>query len=168
MKHFYSKAVFAILMLAGPTLYAQETVDTAAFGKIRKAEMSNSHIPMIAHYITDVSGPRLTNSSGYKRAGMWAIETMKKWGLTNTAMEPWGDYGKGWEIQDFSISFKAPYSQSITAYPEPWSGSTNGPVSGDVVLYPSNKTMDTAYLAQHIAELKGKLVLIVGNAPSYQ
>src|SRR3569833_3309996 len=106
-------------MLATVSLYAQDNVDTAAFGKIRRAEMSNSHIPMIAHYITDVAGPRLTMSPGYKRAGMRAIKNMKKWCIVNTAMEPCVDYGNGCDIQDFSISFKEPYSQSITTKPEP-------------------------------------------------
>src|ERR1700744_1658481 len=93
---------------------------------------------------------------------------MKKWGMVNTAFEPWGDYGKGWDIEDFSISLKAPYSQSLTAYPEPWSGNTNGPVSAEVVLYPGAKTMDTTYLKQHLNDLKGKIVLVIGSAPSYQ
>jgi len=169
MKHNYFKTIFAALMLASVSLYAQqEAVDTAAFGKIRRAEMSNSHIPSIAHYITDVSGPRLTNSPGYKRAGMWAVETMKKWGMTNAAMEPWGDFGKGWEIQDFSISFKAPYSQSIIAYPEPWSGNTSGEIHGEVVLLPAANAMDTAYIIKHAADFKGKFVLIAGSAPSYE
>jgi len=54
MKHIYSKFVFAALMLAGTSLHAQEAIDTAVVGKIRRAEMSNSHMAMIAHYITDV------------------------------------------------------------------------------------------------------------------
>jgi carboxypeptidase Q len=169
MKHVYFKPVFAALMLASVSLYAQqETVDTATFSKIRKAEMTNSHIPAIAHYITDVSGPRLTNSPGYKRAGMWAVETMKKWGMANTAMEPWGDFGKGWEIEDFSISLKAPYSQSITAYPEPWSGNTKGEIRGEVVILPQASAMDTAYIIKHSADFKGKFVLVVARAPAYE
>jgi carboxypeptidase Q len=168
MKHLSSKLFFTALMFAGVNAMAQtEPVDTAVFSKIRKAELSNSHIPSIAHYITDVSGPRLTNSPGYKRAGMWAIETMKKWGLVNTAMEPWGNFGKSWEIEDFSISLKEPYSQSLTAYPEPWSGNTKGEIHSEVVVYPGNKTMDTTYLIKHMSELKGKIVLVVGKAPSY-
>lgn len=168
MKKLYFKPVFTMLMLAGLSAAAQENVDTAVFGKIRRAEMTSSHVPQIAHYITDVSGPRLTNSDGYKRAGQWAIETMKKWGMVNTAFEPWGTYGRGWDIEDFSISLKAPYSQSLTAYPEPWSGNTNGPVSAEVVLYPAAKTMDTTYLKQHLTDLKGKIVLVAGSAPSYE
>jgi len=168
MKHIYSKFVFAALMLAGTSLHAQEAIDTAVVGKIRRAEMSNSHIPMIAHYITDVSGPRLTNSPGYMRAGKWAVETMKKWGMSNAALEPWGNFGKSWEIQDFSISYRAPYSQSITAYPEPWTGNTNGEVHGEVVLLPAASAMDTAYIIKHSAEFKGKFVLIAGKQPSYE
>ncbi len=168
MKHFAFKSIFAALMLATVSLQAQqETVDTAVFSKIRKAELSNSHIPTIAHYLTDVSGPRLTNSSGYKRAGLWAIETMKKWGLVNAAFEPWGNYGKGWEIEDFSISMKVPYSQSITAYPEPWSGNTKGEVNAEVVILPQSKSMDTTYLSQHLNDFKGKIILIIGKAPGY-
>ncbi|ASU35106.1 M20/M25/M40 family metallo-hydrolase [Mucilaginibacter xinganensis] len=168
MKHFYFKPIFTALMLGSVSLYAQqEPVDTAVFSKIRKAEMSNSHIPTIAHYITDVAGPRLTNSPGYKRAGMWAVETMKKWGMVNTAMEPWGNFGKGWEIEDFSISLKAPYSQSLIAYPEPWSGNTKGPVHGEVALLPAASAMDTAYLLKHIGDYKGKFILIAGKSPSY-
>ncbi len=168
MKHLYFKSAFAALMLTSASLYAQETVDTAVFSRIRKAEMTNSHIPSIAHYLTDVSGPRLTNSPGYLRAGNWAVETMKKWGMANAALEPWGNFGKGWEIQDFSISFKAPYSQSITAYPEPWSGNTKGPISGEVVVLPQANAMDTAYIIKHAADFKGKFVLIAGKAPSYE
>ncbi|HVW96266.1 MAG TPA: M20/M25/M40 family metallo-hydrolase [Mucilaginibacter sp.] len=167
MKNYYFKSILTVLLLAGANLYAQENVDTAAFGRIRRAEMTNSHIPTIAHYITDVAGPRLTNSPGYKRAGTWAVETMKKWGMVNTAMEPWGDFGKGWEIQDFSISLRAPYSQSITAYPEPWTGNTPGEIHGEVVVLPSAHSMDTAYIIKHAAEFKGKFVLVAGNPPSY-
>jgi carboxypeptidase Q len=169
MKHYYFKPIFTALMLCSVSLFAQqETIDTAAFTKIRNAELKDSHIPALAHYLTEVPGPRLTNSSGYKRAGQWAVETMKKWGLTNTTMEPWGDFGKGWEIEDFSISLKAPYSQSLTAYPEPWSGNTKGEVHSSVVILPQDKVMDTAYLIKHVDEYKGKFILVVGKAPAYE
>ena len=75
--------LFLFAFLTGPAgfLYAQrEAVDTPVFQRIRTAELNSSQIPMIAHYLTDVSGSRLTNSPGFKRAGTWAIESMKKWG----------------------------------------------------------------------------------------
>jgi carboxypeptidase Q len=164
------KKLTLTLIIAGgvfthTSLFAQQAaVDTAAFNKIRKAEMSDSHIPQIAHYLTDVSGPRLTNSPGFKRAGQWAVETMTKWGLTNAKMEPWGEFGKQWNVQEFSITMKLPYVQSVMAYPVPWSASTNGLQQAQLVLLPEAQTMDTAYLKQHLNDYKGKFILVTGNA----
>ncbi|XHR92360.1 hypothetical protein ACFJIV_18575 [Mucilaginibacter sp. UC70_90] len=81
MKYIKRNFIFGALLLAGTGSYAQqEVIDTAAFSRIRKAELSSSQIPQIAHYLTDVSGPRLTNSPGYARAASWAVATMKKSG----------------------------------------------------------------------------------------
>jgi hypothetical protein len=38
--------------------------------KIKAEEKDHSQIAMIAHNLTDVCGPRLTNSPGYKQ-GRW-------------------------------------------------------------------------------------------------
>src|SRR6202000_2481190 len=122
-------------MFISTGIYAQqENIDTAVFNKIRKAELENSHVAQIAHYLTDVSGPRLTNSPGFNRAGKWAVETMTKWGMVNAALEPWGEFGKQWELQDFSMYMILPYRQPLRAYAEPWSSSTNGVVQGQVVI----------------------------------
>jgi carboxypeptidase Q len=165
MKYVSFKIPLALGLFACTAAYAQqETVDTAAFRKIRNAELNSSQIPQIAHYLTDVSGPRLTNSPGYKRAATWAVETMKKWGLANAKMEPWGEFGKQWEVQDFSISMRAPYAQSVRAYPNPWSANTNGLQQGQVILLTPAHAMDTAYLAGHAADFKGKFVLVTGGA----
>ena len=90
--------LFVFLTGSAGFLYAQgEMVDTSVFQRIRMAELNSSQIPMIAHYLTDVSGSRLTNSPGFKRAGTWAIESMKKWGLQNASFEPWGEYVEDWK-----------------------------------------------------------------------
>ena len=163
MKNLSTKLTVAACLLLSSSLFAQSPVDTVAFNKIRKAEMNSSQIEQIAHYLTDVAGPRLTNSPGYKRAAAWAVETMKKWGLTNATMEPWGEFGKQWDLQDFSISMKVPYAQSIMAYPEPWSPSTKGLQQAQVALLPGEKSLDTAYIKQHLADYKGKFILVHGG-----
>src|SRR6185312_9690484 len=157
---------FAALLLFLPLytqLYAQENVDTAAFRKIRNAEMSNSHIPWIAHYLTDVSGPRLTNSPGYFRAGKWAVATMKTWGMAHATLEPWGEYGRGWEPEQFSISMTQPYAQSVIGYAIPWSSNTNGEIRAQVAILLQNKLSDSAYMTQHLADYKGKIVFLTGS-----
>ncbi|MES2268475.1 MAG: M20/M25/M40 family metallo-hydrolase [Bacteroidota bacterium] len=163
MKHLTFKITLTACLFVGVSAFAQSP-DTAVFGRIRRAEMSSSQIPTIAHYLTDVSGPRLTASPGYKRAANWAVETMTNWGLVNAKLEPWGDFGKQWELQDFSIMMKTPYVQPVMAYPNPWSASTNGIQQGQVTIITPAQAMDTTYLAQHLADFKGKFVLIAGSS----
>src|ERR1700760_4749616 len=101
MKKTLRPIFFLTVFLAANIAFGQqEKLDINAFDKIRQAELTNSHIPYIAHYLTDVAGPRLTASPNYKRAAEWAVATMKNWGLVNAAMDPWGDFGKQWELQD--------------------------------------------------------------------
>jgi hypothetical protein len=165
MNNLTLKSLFTVCMLSSASLFAQqEVIDTAAFSKIRNAELKSSQIPVIAHYLTDVSGPRLTGSPGFKRAGEWAIATMKKWGLANAALEPWGEFGKSWELEDFSIIMKVPYAQPVIAYPDPWSTNTDGLQQAPVVLFPEAKIRDTAYITQHLNDFNGKIILVAGNA----
>lgn len=169
MTHLKYIFISGALLLAHAGSYAQqETVDTAAFNRIRKAELSSSQIPQIAHYLTDVSGARLTNSPGYARAANWAVATMKKWGLANAATERWGTFGKAWEVHDFSMMMRAPYNAQIRAYPTPWSPSSKGQLQGGVVVITPTQSMDTAYLNNHAAEYKGKFVLVTGTAADHK
>ena len=163
MKIFSLPAFFLLLCYANLLRAQQEIVDTIAFHKIRVAEMKNSHIPEIAHYITDVSGSRLTNSPGFTRAGKWAIETMKKWGLVNATFEPWGEYGRGWDIEEFNISMKAPYKGYVIGYPVPWSANTNGQIEAQVYQLMSTSLLDSIYLEKHKDDFKGKIILLTNT-----
>jgi hypothetical protein len=163
MKLLSFAIALAVSFSFSATLYAQqENVDTAAFRMIRNAEMKDSHIPMIAHYMTDVSGPRLTNSPGYFRAGNWAVETMKKWGLTQVALEPWGDFGRGWDPEEFSVDMEVPYHESIIGYPLPWTVNTNGKIRAQVAILSPASLIDTAYITKHAADFKDKIILLAG------
>ena len=142
--------LFAILSASAGFLYAQhEMVDTAVFQRIRTAELNSSQIPQIAYYLTDVSGSRLTNSPGFKRAGAWAIESMKKWGLQNAAFEPWGEYGRGWDVEEFNISLRAPYTGYIIGYPLPWSSNTNGEIHAAVFEMSDAHLIDSVWMEKH-------------------
>jgi len=92
------KSIFllASLCVLAASMMAQEKVDLDMIKKIRNEGLSNSKVMDIAYYLTDVSGPRLTVSPGYMRAANWAKSKFTEWGLTNVALEPWGEFGKGW------------------------------------------------------------------------
>lgn len=44
-------------------------------------------------YLTDVYGPRLTNSPNIREAGEYAVKTLNAWGLANVHEETWGHSG---------------------------------------------------------------------------
>ncbi len=80
MKKFFA---FTLVLAATLRLSAQtiaEPVDQAAVQKIREEGLNRSQVMNTAFYLTDVAGPRLSNSPGLKRAEEWAVNTLKSWG----------------------------------------------------------------------------------------
>ncbi len=136
---------------------AQENVDIAMMQKIKDEEKKNSQIVMIAHNITDVCGPRLTNSPGYNRALDWATEICKQWGLQNAGREAWGEFGKGWSNEVATLAMKIPYYENIIAYPLPWCKSTRKAVKAQLVMI---DYLDSASIDKLGDNIKGKIVMV--------
>ena len=135
---------------------AQNSVDLTAIDKIKKEGFQNSKIMEYAFYLTDVNGPRLSNSPGLKRSQDWAVSLLKGWGLNNVALEPWGNFGQGWEIERSYVAMTVPYYHNMIAIPRAWSGGTNGPLKSNVVLLKA----DTSEVIKMHGQLKGKVVIL--------
>ena len=43
-----------------------------------------------AWWLTEVHGPRLTNSPQMRAAADWTVKKLSEWGLANVKQEPWG------------------------------------------------------------------------------
>jgi hypothetical protein len=136
----------------------QEQIDTSMVNRIRQEEALNSQIPSIAHALTDVSGPRLTNSPGWHHAADWIVQTLKGWGFAHAQKEPWGEFGYGWTAEKTTVALKTPYYSPLIAYAIPWSGSTHGAITAPVFLI---RKMDSGWVAAHLPEMKGKIVLVM-------
>ncbi len=158
MKKIIGLFIVGLLLISG--LYAQEKVDMEAINTIKKEGLDNSKVMDIAFHLTDVSGSRLTNSPGYFRAANWARTEMEKWGLTNAALEPWGDFGKSWELKKSYIAVTAPYYRPLIGFPKTWTKGTGGLKSAEVLLVKAN---DSATLEWHRSKMKGKVVLLYRN-----
>ena len=156
MKRKLLFSCFIIVGLAGNTL-AQEAPDVAAVQKIREEGLKHSKVMETAFYLTDVAGPRLAGSPGLKRAQNWAVNQLKSWGLANAKLEPWGKFGKGWEVQKNYAAITVPYYHAIIAIPKAWTSGTNGPIKGDVVLIKADTITD---LDQYKGKLGGKIVIL--------
>ena len=73
--------------------------------KLKDEGMNRSQAMATIRYLTDVIGPRLTNSPNQRRANQWTKEQLEKWGLKNAMVDPWGEFGRGWEIKRFGASY---------------------------------------------------------------
>jgi hypothetical protein len=153
------KLLFTISYLLFSVVFisAQENLDMDMISKIRKEGLENSHIMDIAFHLTDASGSRLTSSPGFFRAANWAKDEMNKWGLSNSALEAWGEFGKGWELQKSYVAMTAPYYRPLIAFPKTWTKGTNGLQSAEVIII---NAKDSAELEKYRGKMSGKVVLL--------
>src|SRR5690242_20013742 len=130
----------AVALLALPALLpAQEKIDLNVVHKIKAAELGNdSKVMEIMHQLTDHYGPRLTNSPMFWKAGDWAIEQMKEWGLADPHRETWATPKDNpipqWELKSYTGAMVEPAYMPIIGLPSAWTGGTNGPRTGEAVL----------------------------------
>ncbi|MBA3711977.1 MAG: M20/M25/M40 family metallo-hydrolase [Pyrinomonadaceae bacterium] len=124
--------------------------------RIKDESLNRSQVMRTLSYLTDVIGPRLTNSPNMKRANTWTRDKMTEWGLQNARLEPWGPFGRGWSLERFNATVVEPQSIPLIAFPKAWSPGTNGPLVGDVIYVDAK---DEADLQRFKGKLKGAIVL---------
>ena len=145
------------LLLPGMALGQATGAQRSDVERIRDEGLNRSQAMATMKYLSDVIGARLTNSPSQRRANVWTKEQLEKWGLKNAALEPWGEFGRGWELKRYTSSVQIGNEfVSFRAYPKAWSPSTNGAITGDVVFVDAQ---DEAGLEKYKGKLKGAIVL---------
>ncbi len=134
-----------------------EKIDLSIMQKIRKEGLENSKVMEIAFNLTDKTGNRLTASPGFMRAANYAKETLSGWGLENAAIDPWGEFGKGWELEKSYVAITAPYYKSLSAYPKAWTSGTKGLKNAEIIVISAK---DTVALEGYRGQLKGKVIIL--------
>ena len=134
----------------------EESVDHQVIARIKIEGFQQSQVMATLRYLTDVAGPRLTGSPNLKKAGEWARDTMKTWGLKHTGLEPWGEFGRGWSVERFSVEMTEPQYQNLLAYPKAWTPGTNGVVSGTPVFV---HIASENHIEKYRGKLGGKIVM---------
>jgi hypothetical protein len=129
----------------------------APIERIKDEGMNRSQVMQTLSYLSDVIGPRLTNSPSMKRANEWTRQRLADWGLQNAHLEAWGPFGRGWTLKSFSAEVTEPQAIPLIAYPKAWSTGTKGTLTANVV-YVNAKT--EAELENYKGKLKGAIVLI--------
>ena len=148
MRHLLLAAVIAAV-----PVHAQERSATA---RIMDEGLAHSQVLTTAQHLTDVIGPRLTNSPQMRLAEAWTQAKFAEWGLENVHKEGF-DFGRGWWIERSSVRMTSPRSVQLTAIPIAWTPATSGPLSAPIVVAPMKRVRD---FERFRGQLAGKIVLV--------
>jgi carboxypeptidase Q len=141
---------------------APDKPDYNAIFKIKDEGFSRSQVMEIESYLTDVYGPRLTNSPNVKAAAEWTTKKMSDWQLFNVKTESWEPFGRGWSNEKFFAEMVGPRPFILIGYPKAWTPGTIGPVTADVVYAAITKEED---MQKFKGQLKGKVVITQAPDP---
>ena len=112
-----------------PASFAQapggDKVDLDALAQIKTEAFQHSQVMENLFWMSEVYGPRVTNSRNHKLAAEWAMKQMKEWGLQNVHLETW-PFGYGWQIKHFYAAMETPVYTAFTGFPLAWTPGTNG------------------------------------------
>lgn len=140
---------------------APEPVDHDANYRLKDEGFARSQVMNIMSWLTDVYGPRLTNSPGFRKSGEWAVKEMTSWGLANARLEPWvtpnGPFGRGWSNDQFLMQATTPGGTfPVHGMSTAWTRGTDGHVKGAAVHAVLESPAD---FEKFKGQLRGKFVL---------
>ena len=149
-------AAAIVALVVSIPLLAEEAVDLTVVHRIRQEALQNSKVMDHLFYLTDVSGPRLTNSPGFFSAADWVVKQLGEWGIS-AHQEKWGPFGRGWTFTRFSAHLIEPQYAPLVGFPLAYSPGTSGPLAGDAMIAVINNEAD---FAKYKGALKGKMLLL--------
>lgn len=135
--------------------YAQEQVDLDMTARIRQEAFQRSQVMDTLNHLTDVIGPRLTNSPAMAEANRWTRAKFGEWGLANVHDEAVEDLGRGWQFSRAEVEMLSPRAMPLHALPKAWTPGTPGAIEGEAV---QARLESKADLEQWKGKLRGKIV----------
>lgn len=154
--------VCGAVLMTGALALAQSTepVDLDAITRIKAEGFERSQVMDVAWWLTEVHGPRLTNSPQMRAAADWTVKKLTEWGMTNVKQEPWGsnaEFGRGWSNERTVVHVLKPSPWPVLAYSRAWTPGTTAAVTADAVLAPIASEAD---FDKYRGKLKGRIVLL--------
>jgi carboxypeptidase Q len=130
MFRLISVALIATVLLS--PIQSPEPIDAAMVEKITREGMERSPVYATFTHLVDAIGPRLTGSPAYRAAADWSREQLAKSGLQNARLESW-EFGRGWQLEQFTLEMVEPRYMPLVGYPEGWSASMPADVTAPPV-----------------------------------
>ena len=166
MKKYFVVVLLLATVLCGNSALAQVSESAEWASRIKAEGLSNSKIEELSQYLTDLVGSRLTASLQKRRADSLVIVKLKELGFSNPraafAMEfPRG----GWDVVKTYAAMTKPYYCAFSVNPRAWSGSTDGLVKGECVIF-NVQTKDD--LEKYRGKVAGKILLMPAQQQQQQ
>jgi carboxypeptidase Q len=159
------KTRFLCLVLLAASLCHSQTfpTDDPVIKKIWAEAKDSSQLPMLAHQLLDVIGPRVTGTPQMAKASSWVDEMYQKWGISASA-EQYGTW-RGWERGTTHIDLLEPRVRTLEGTMQAFSPATKkGGVNARVVILPD--APDSMAFLKMVASVKGKFVLVSPPQPT--
>lgn len=157
----FTAVVVLTCALAG-SLWAQapaapESVDLDALYRIKDEGLQRSEVMDTLWNLTDLHGPRLTNSPAIRAAAGWATTRLADWGVGNVRQETWGPFGRGWANEKLTANVVSPQPFPLIAYPRAWTPGTKGAETAEAIYAVID---DEGDFKAWEGKLRGKAVLV--------
>ncbi len=118
--------------------------------------MQRSEVMEYAWHLTDRIGPRLSGSSNIRQAQQWSKLTMDEIGLSDTAIDYWGEHGVRWDLEYLSLHMIEPDYQPLLGFPLAFTPGLEGKVRAQAVKVIIRSKED---LEQYRGKLNGAIIL---------
>ena len=126
--------------------------------KIKEEGLNNSKIQEISQFMTDLLGSRLTASQQKRRAESLVINKLQEFSLSNPRAEYATEFTRGgWDVVKTYAAMTSPYYCAFSVNPKAWSGSTNGLVKAECVIFDVQTKED---LEKYRGNISGKILLM--------
>lgn len=155
------KGLFVLLLatiVCGNPVYSQVSESPELATKIKDEGLTNSKIEELSQYLTDLVGSRLTASQQKRRAEKLVVEELSRIGLSNPRAEFAFEFPRGgWDVVKTYAAMTSPYYCAFAVNPKAWSGSTDGLVKGECMVFNVTTKED---LEKYKGKVTGKILLM--------
>lgn len=152
--------LYALFLFFPAKSYSQDNFlasGDSILSKLR-APNSESEVMNTIRVLSDVYGPRLMGTPNYYNAIQWSSGLLESWGVDDIRLHSFDQGHIGWTTESFSIRMIEPSISQLSVYPQAYSKSTNGLLSGDIVIASSlTEVFDME------GQLSGKVLLMDNN-----
>ena len=149
--------LITLLAFISPPIRAQSVHDANPVEAVRAISQEADRLdPLkLVRTLTQRFGPRLTGSDSEHRSAAWVFDELSRAGLSHVHTETWTLH-RGWKRLHAYARLTKPYERQLQVASYGWSGSTDGAVSGEVVLVDGNAPLTEVTTR----DWRGKVVLV--------